>query len=332
MRKGIAATVVVALGLTLIGVTLGTRLFTAGPAFEVLTDEFRPIMTEERLATLRADVNGLGAAAGELETGVVPSLALALGMTPEELGLFLAERFPDVARGIGALPEIVPRLSGVVGVLEAQRPNFESADAIPTTALPATTVPWLLVAAGALAALAGVALARGGRRAAAAALVLGLAFVAVPLAATLHTKTSNADDLNRALRPVYTEALIADGRESLATVEAMAAEMQAEMLPFLGGQLGLSAEQLQGFLAQGFPSLAGALGGLPAATARFEALVDTFDANLANYERLRPVSLEPILWLVLASGIGVALAGAWATLGPRRRREEAAPAAREEVA
>ncbi len=44
---------------------------------------------------------------------------------------------------------------------------------------------------------------------------------------------------------------------------------------------------------------------------RFDGMVASFDANLDNYETLKPVKFVPIIWTLIISGIGLILFGAW---------------------
>ena len=83
----------------------------------------------------------------------------------------------------------------------------------------------------------------------------------------------------------------------------MGTQMQTEMLPALGEQLGMTGEELNGFLGQNFPATAQALQTLPEAMERFGGLVGTFENNLDNYETIKPVAFSPIIWTLLIGGL-----------------------------
>ena len=119
------------------------------------------------------DHAGLEAAGEEFQTAVAPAMAQQLGMTPEEFGAMVQSQYPAVAQGMEALPEITATFSGLIDTLDSQRELFESADAIPTDDLPATTVPWIITISGLLAIAAGVMLFMPGRVWAILAAVLG---------------------------------------------------------------------------------------------------------------------------------------------------------------
>ena len=147
-QRKTAGVIVALVGVVLIGSVVVNDLFTVGPAFEDMSDGFRPVMTEEAIATLEQDLQAMQAASEEFQTTGVPMFSDALGMSPEEFTAFMQEQYPDVATGMEQLPAITESFGGVVGTLEAEIENFASAHAIPTTSLPATTIPWAMLVAG----------------------------------------------------------------------------------------------------------------------------------------------------------------------------------------
>ncbi len=316
----IPAVIVMLVGVVLIGTTVMNNLFKVGPAFENLTAGFRPVLTAQAIETARADVAALGAAGIEFQTAVVPAMADRLGMTPEAFQAFVGERFPGVADGMAALPQIVPTFSGLIDTLDAQRGVFASADAIPTSSIPATTIPWALLIAGIVSLALGLFMWFVPRAGGIVAIALGAALVAVPFALSLPSKASDADQMNANLQPVYTPALITQAGGAVTTVGTMGTEMSDTMLPALADTLGMTAPELQTFLGDNFPATAAALQTMPASMERFQGLVRTFDTNLANYDTLKPVSFAPIIWTVIAAGAVLFVMGVWA-FAPGRRPE-----------
>ena len=308
----IPAVIVMLIGVVLIGTTIVNNLFAVGPAFESLTDDFRPALTAQAVETARADIAALGAAGDEFRSAVAPAMAAQLGMTPEEFQAFVGEQYPAVGDGMAALPQIVPTFTGLIDTLDAQRDLFASADAIPTTDLPATTIPWALLIAGILSLGLGVFMWFVPRAGGIVAIVLGAALVIVPVALSLPTKAADADRMNANLQPVYTAEMIAQAGVALKTVSAMGTEMSGTMLPALADQLGMTEEQLQAFLGENFPATADALQNMPASMERFQGLVGAFEANLDNYDTMKSVSFEPIIWTVIVGGAVMFFMGIWA--------------------
>ncbi len=316
LPRKIASILVVLVGVMLIVVTFTDNLFKVGPAFENLSDGFRPIMTQQSIATARQDVAGLSAVGQEFQTKVAPGMAQQLKLTPDQFSGMVSQQFPAVDAGLKAIPQAVPAFNSLLSTLDAQRSLFASADAIPTKSLPATTVPWGLLGAGILCILLGVAIWFSRRAGAFLTLIVGVVLIAAPLLLSLPQKASDADQMNANLKPVYTQAMITQSKQTLTTIGAMGQEMQTKMLPALATQLQMQPDQLQAFLGQNFPTTATALRTFPATMQRFQNLVSTFDQNLSNYQTLKPVAFVPIIWTLIGSGIalvlfgGVALAGA----------------------
>lgn len=317
MSKRLPAFGVLAIGAIVLIVLFANNLFTVGVAFEELTDAFRPMMTDEAIETAKADVAGLGAVSEEFQTELGPAIAQALQMSPDELNAFLGTNFPAVAAGVAALPEIVDQFTGVVGLLESQQSNFEAADAIPTTSAPASTVPWivLLIGIGAV----GVAIAMFGNVRFAWAIAIGFGVVVVVFSTALSflSKSSAADDMNEAFRPVYTSELVAGSAQAIGVVGAMGQEMQTEMLPALSQQLGMDEAAMQEFLSQ-FPATSAALGGLEESIGRFQGMVTAFDSQLDNYNTIKDTALYPIALTVLVAGLLITICGVWGFIAERK--------------
>lgn len=320
MRRA-AGAIVIVVGAVLIGSVIVNSLFSVGPAFERMSDGFRPVMQSGPIAQLGTDLQGFDAVNTELGTAI-PQLAAAVGMSPEEFQAFLAQQYPDVAAGMQQLPAIVQQFQGVVGTLAAEQGNFADADAIPTSGLPATTVPWGMVFAGLALVGVGIWMVVSPMRVAAyVALALGAALVVVPLLMNLPSKAQAADTMNDHLKPVYTAELIAGGKAALATVGAMGQQMQGQMLPDLAAQMGMSPAELQGFLQENLPATSAALQSMPDAMGRFQSVIGTFEQHLADYNTLTSVAFVPIVWTMIVGGIVTVMAGTWALLSGRRQEE-----------
>lgn len=317
-QRRAAGLLVAAVGAAFIVVVIVKSLFSVGPAFERMSDGFRPAMETAPITALETDLAGLDAVSTEFGATAVPMLSQALGMTAEQFTAFMQQQFPDVATGMQQLPDIITNFKGVIATLKGEQGRFASADAIPTSSLPATTVPWGLLAAGILVLVPGILmLVRPGRFGPVLALVLGALLVAVPLALSLPTKASAADLMNEHLKPVYTQQMLDGAKQSLGTVGAMGTQMQNEMLPALAQQLGMDQTQLQGFLGQNLPAIAAGMQGMPEAMGRFTDMVSTFDAHLSDYDTLKPVSFSAIVRIMIVGGIVALLGGAWGLIARR---------------
>jgi hypothetical protein len=305
----VAAGLLVLIGAGVLAVTLAANLFHVGPAFDRLTTDFRPVMTQKAIQTDQQDIAALAIANTEIQTKMMPALAQQLGMTPTQFSTMMATQYPAVTAGLAAVPQITPSFSSLVTTLDEQRPYFKAADAIPTTSVPATSVPWSLFAVGLLTAGFGVWVWFRPRGSAVAVTVVGAALIAVPLILSMPHKASYADTLNDNLKPVYSQQLITQANSSVTTLSAMGTEMQQKMLPDLATQLNMTPEQLNTFMGQNFPATSAALAGLPQSLGRFQNLVTTFDGRLSDYNTLKPVSFVPIVWFMIGGGAALFLLG-----------------------
>ena len=316
----VAAGLMVLVGGAFVAVTLFANLYHVGPAFDRLTDGFRPVMTQQSIQTDRQDLAGLAAAGTEIQSKLMPALAQQLNMSPTQLAAMMNQQYPAVATGLQALPTDTATFTGLINTLDQQRANFAAADAIPTSNLPATTVPWSLLAVGVIAIGLGVTVWFTPRPAAVIATVLGAALIAVPLSLNMVSKASAADSLNASLKPVYNQQLITQARSSLTTLAAMGTQMQSQMLPALATQLHMQPAQLTAMLQQDFPTTAAALNGMPASMARFNDMITRFDQQLDHYNVLKPVTFVPIVWLMISGGIALfVLGGAGLMITARHR-------------
>jgi hypothetical protein len=333
MRKFIAASGVLVAGIAILVVGLMNGLFTVAPAFEDLTDGFRDtVMSDQAIEATQTDIAALSAVSTEMSETVVPTLSAQLGMDEATFSTFLATEYPAVAIGTAALPGIVDQFEGVVGLIESQQANFESADALPTSGIPATTLPWMILGIGLLGIAVGLWMYFDGRLAAGTALVVGLVVVATTLSLSFIGKSADADAMNDAFRPVYTAELVEQSNGALQTVAAMGTEMQTAMVPGLAEALGMTVPEVEAFIGAEFPATAAALQSLPEAMGRFQTTVGVFDAQLDNYDTIKDTALTPIAWTILFGGIVIALFGALGLFVPAREtRVHSRPKATEEL-
>ena len=318
-QRRTAGWLVAAVGAAFIVTVIVGSLFSVGPAFERMSDGFSPIMKPAPIGQLQSDLKGLSAVSAEFGTKAVPMLSQALKMSPEQFRAYMGQQYPAMATGMKQLPAIVTQFQGVVGTLQAEQGRFARADAIPTSNLPATTVPWGLLAAGIVLLGLGLLMAvRPTRLWAGLAVAVGASLLVGSLALSLPGKASASDTMNNHLKPVYTAQMLTGAKGALTVVGAMGQEMQTKMLPALGRQLGMDQAQLQGFLTQNLPATAAGIQVMPQALARFDGLLKTFDAHLADYDTLKPVSFVMVVWIMIAGGIVALLAGAWGLIARRK--------------
>ncbi|HSP26961.1 MAG TPA: hypothetical protein VLN74_00335, partial [Ilumatobacteraceae bacterium] len=111
-----------------------------------MIDDFRPMMTRERVQAVQGYFVTLGAAEGQLRANAIPLLVEA-GGDPAEL--------PAIVRWSSDWPMILTDFNPMVATMSDNVDNYEAVDALP----PFDLFPWFFVIPGVLvAALAGLAL------------------------------------------------------------------------------------------------------------------------------------------------------------------------------
>lgn len=132
----------VAMGLGVILAPLIFQMFSRAPGGADMIDEFRPLMTDQRVATIQGYFLTLGAAEGELRTQLLPSLDPA---DPSGPSLPAARAFST------HWPTISEDMAPMIGTMADNVDNFAAVDALP----PFWAFPWFFVVPGmAIAALA----------------------------------------------------------------------------------------------------------------------------------------------------------------------------------
>ena len=125
------------------------QMFSRAPGGADMIDEFRPLMTDQRVATIQGYFLTLGAAEGELRTQLLPSLDAA-GEPRAEL--------PDARTFSVHWPTISEDMAPMIGTMADNLDHFAAVDALP----PFWAFPWFFVVPGvAIAALAAPGALRG---------------------------------------------------------------------------------------------------------------------------------------------------------------------------
>jgi len=143
----VASIVLIVLGVGLIAAPAVFQMFGRAPGGGVMINDFRSLMTREKVTTIQGYFITIGVGEGELRTRAVP----AAGLHPGDAAA--------VARFGKDWPRINREMAPVVGVMSDNVDNYQAVDALP----PFPLFPWFFVIPGVLVVgLAAVALRRQG--------------------------------------------------------------------------------------------------------------------------------------------------------------------------
>ena len=126
----------VVLGVGLLLAPAVFQMFTRAPGGGAMIDDFGPLMTRERVTTMQGYFVTIGAAEGQLRTGVVPAAVEADGGS--------AADFPATQQLSEHWPTIVSDMSEMVGSMADNLDNYADVAALP----PFPLFPWFFVIPG----------------------------------------------------------------------------------------------------------------------------------------------------------------------------------------
>jgi hypothetical protein len=308
---------IAAIGAFLIVLPLATSLPGKSDATGQMMSAFRPQMTDSALAQGRADQKTMQTMGDQLGGQMLPALATQLKMTPDQLSAFLAQNFPATAKGLAAMPAMLPFFGNLQATMEAQQANFQQADQIPTSFLPPTSMTMLFVIPGALLVMvAGYGFFRPhrSRRVFAATAIVGLLTVVGLLAESMSSKASAADEMTSAFRPVFAAQNVQLAHDYTATATAMSDEFGSKVLPGLATALHMTPTQLGAMMSQNFSAVSTGAAQLPGIISRMQTATSLIESNVGNYEQSAsipwsPGSMMTMFWFMMASALAAAVVG-----------------------
>jgi hypothetical protein len=145
-----------AVGLGLVVGLLSVSMYAKASAADSMTAAFKPVFAAQSVQQTRADTDTVTAMSTQLAQQALPALATALGETPTQLEVTLAQRFPVVASGLAQMPQIVQRMQAATGLIEADVANYDQSASIPWSPGSMVTMFWLMMVPALLALVAGL--------------------------------------------------------------------------------------------------------------------------------------------------------------------------------
>jgi hypothetical protein len=125
------------LGLAIILAPVAFQMFSRAPQGGDMIDDFRPMMTRQRVQNVQRYFVTLGAAEGQLRLGVLPLIDASQPTDPGRAA---------IAQFSGDWPTIVQDFNPMIATMSDNVDNFQAVDALPPFAL----FPWFFVLPGAI--------------------------------------------------------------------------------------------------------------------------------------------------------------------------------------
>jgi hypothetical protein len=342
MRRSVGALAVLA-GTALIVFTFGWRLFDRSEDAERISDQYRPLMSEQGLADLRTGFDMVAAGGSELTTRTLPDLQQALGMDDDEFATYLSQQMSGLQAFADQAPAVVALVDPVIGTMEAVSDDYARADDIPIGALPLSSAPYLFLAVGIVLIGTGISVWRRPRPATfAGAAVIGCALVVVPLAVSLPGKIDAAERVSVVgrigLAPATGERAVA----ATQLFDGAAADASVLLPEAFARARGTTYDEARAALARDYPALTAFTTSWPAISGPAHDLSDSQVELSDSFADADRIPLGAVPWLFLVPGVLLAVtAGAHVALdrtrsasadGRARSRGREPSAARQELA
>jgi len=159
-------------------------------------------------------------------------------------------------------------------------------------------------------------------------LVVGLVMAIGSLVISLPAKTQGVDNLTTDFRSAFRSAALAQSRQDMDTVKAMAAELDAKAIPALAAQFHTTPDQFRASLASGFPAVGAGMRQLPTILPYFDGVVGGLQAQAGNFHLADAIPAKPfpatfVTYLFLLPGLALAGAAALGLVRPARFRNVA---------
>jgi hypothetical protein len=325
MARAAFAVAVVA-GTVMVAVPLARSALSGARAGDDLVELASPVLTDEGLTDLRADLDSLTATGTALSSVGIAHLAERTGQTPDEFVAALAQDDPELATALADLPAVGELGERVVGNLERRQGEFDSAASLPGLGLSLEQGAWFVVVAGiALLGIGVAGLRRASRGLVVAATVFGVLLVAGPLVLRYPEKTSDTDAILDSLRP-FSVAKVEQREEGLATVRTVLDGMDATILPTVASATGSTAAEVAADLGDVDPALTpGAFDDAQTAVGHFASLVEFSRTIQPLLVEATNLPTRSFLWLTVAPGLVLLATGAATLVVGARQRGDLAP-------
>jgi hypothetical protein len=319
MRRLVAVFAVV-VGAGLIVIPLAYSMFDRTETAKRILQRFTFLTEAHNPARYLAEAETTRAGSSELVGVALPRLMSASRINDGAFHRLLQTRFPALA----AAQVEVPRANGFSvrysKQLRAVENKFGSVYSIPVSGVSLTTVPWLLLLAGAACLASGVVLFWTERRAAAVAIVvLGLVMVVGPIALRAPWKAADGEDVKAfAVRGLTARAASA-AHEASTALNALVSETRTAILPYLAQRRQITQRQLGTELNRDFPAAGRLIASWGTIGPRLARLSDAVSQSVDEFRSAKKLPISFPVWVLIGGGLALAVSAGVALLPGRRR-------------
>lgn len=289
---------VTVMGLGLAAAPAAFQMFSRAPKGGEMITEFRPYMTDAKVATFRGYLDTIDRADAESRTKLRSDV---VGSGSVDETMYVA-KFPSVARLNEDWPSIRADMTDLVDTIDRNRDNYAAVDALP----PFPLFPWFFVVPGLV--IAGVGAAalrrRSSRRLPLVLAALGIAVVLAPAVFQMFTRAPKGAEMIDDFRPMMVRQRVQNVQGYFITIGAAEGQLRNAVVPFAAELVGQSAEGV----AAMYPAISGLSARWQAIVGDFAPMIGAMNDNLDNFaavDALPKFSLFP--WFFVGPGLVVAV-------------------------
>jgi hypothetical protein len=315
--RRIVAIVAIAVGAALTGVPLVFSLFDRTGDAERILDRFEFLTLDDNPARYLRNAETTRTGSTELVDEAAPSFASDLGLSQSEFDA----RFSSLATARKKIPDTNDFSLRYSKQLDAVDEQFQPVYDIPTSSLPLTATPWLLLVVGLLCLAAGLVVLRTASRASIVAiLALGAGMAIGLLVLSAPGKASDGEDVKDFASRGLTPRAAAQARQASQVLDASVRETNQELLPALARRKAIPGAQLDEELRRSFPAAEKFLGDWEVLGPRLSRLADAVEGSVDEFESAEKMPITFPVWLALGAGAAMSLFAGIALTGEGRPR------------
>lgn len=297
-----ALVVLAIVGLLLIAAPLAMQMFTRAPKGATMLAEFKPYMTQAKIAQFNKDLAGIRDAVTEVDTAAAVRFTKH-GLQHSGSGTLVPE-YQDFDK---KWPEIDRTMTDLLTKVHANVGNYNAVAALPNFKL----FPWFFVLPGVI--LVGLALAalrrpdkRRGLRIGMA--VLGIGLVAAPAIFQMFSRAPQGGRMMDAFKTIETTEKVQQIQGYFADIAGGQGAVRLRIVPQLE-RTGLSAAQVK----QQFPAIANLDTQWTKTLADFTPMIGAMSDNVPNYQAIAALPPFPMFpWFFVVPGLLIAAVATFA--------------------
>jgi hypothetical protein len=319
MRR-IPAVAAIVIGLAMIVGLVAMSGFSKASDGENLITDAEASVSNTGVVRLRKDVTTLDQASAAVVERVFPAFAREVGLDDAEFEQRLRSTHPEAAAAfLDQREAIFTSIDKTVSNLEAHQDDYDAADAIPTSWIPLTVMPFFALAFGLLLIGLGVwAWLRPGRGSSAGVALAGAVLIAFTLGTQLPSKSGQAERLLDSLN--IDEAIATRTRTEFETFRAGTEDLREVFVEFARAR-GQTPEELGETIRRELPIVA-EVAEDTAALDRIEGEVAFREEHIDEFASVDDVPLELAAWGYVVLGGVLVVAGAVGLLLSEGRRDQ----------